>query len=433
MRDSRIATIKAREILDSKGRPMVEVDVGTANGAMGRAASPCGTSVGKHEAFVLRDGGRRFGGLGVQQAVRNVTETIFPALLGKNVFDQRSIDLLMIELDGPSNKSHLGANTIYSVSVAVARAASNVLGLPLYRYLGGAGVHCLPVPMFNMINGGPYSRGQAEFQEFLLAPASARSYSEALRMGVEVFYILASTIEKRYGHGCVRLGASAGYTTPSSEPAEIIETLLEATEQAGYGGLFKVGLDCAASHFYDEGKGSYHFRGREVRRDEMIRYLEELVASYPLFYIEDPLEEDDFEGHRDITKRLNALTVGDDLFVTSFERLKKGTAMGAANAIVLKPNMVGTLTEALETTRYAKEHGYCVIPSCRAGGSIDDPISEIAVGIDAPLMKVGAPQTGERTGYQNQLLRIEEELAMDSNFQIPDFLKATSFRRNHGD
>jgi len=423
MRDDGIATIKAREILDSKGRPMVEVDVWTTGGKMGRAASPCGTSVGRHEAFVLRDGGRRFGGLGVQQAVRNVTETISPALFGKSVFDQRAIDLLMIELDGTSNKSRLGANTIYSVSVAVARAASNVLGLPLYRYLGGIGVHLVPVPMFNMVNGGPYSHGHAEFQEFLLVPGCAKSYSEALRMGVEVFYVLGATIKKRYGQEGFRLGASAGYAAPASEPAEIIETLLEATEQAGYRGLFKVGLDCAASHFYNEEKGFYRFKEREIRRDEMIQYLEGLVESYPLFYIEDPLQEDDFEGHSEITKRLKILIVGDDLYVTSLQRLKKGTSMGAGNGMILKPNMVGTLTEALETARYAKEHGYCVIPSCRGGGSVDDPIPEVAVAINAPLMKVGAPQTGERTAYQNQLLRIEEELGEGVSFNIPDFLK----------
>lgn len=423
MRDPKISGIKAREILDSKARPMVEVDVWTTDDSIGRGASPCGTSVGRHEAFVLRNGGKRFGGLGVQQAVRNVTEVIGPAILGKSVYEQHMIDHLMIELDGTSNKSRLGANAIYSVSIAVARAAANSLQLPLYRYLGGPGVHLLPVPMFNMINGGDYSNTHVEFQEFILVPTGADRYTEALRMGVEVFFKLDETIKKRYGHHSLRMGSSAGYAAPTNEPAEILETLLDAVEAAGYKGMFKVGLDCAASHFYDEERVCYNFKGKQKSRSEIIQFLADLAKSYPLFMIEDPLNENDFEGFAEITKRLNLLIVGDDLFVTNIERLKRGIQIGAANAILLKPNMIGTLSEAMDAAQYAKEHSYCIVASGRAGGGVDDPIPEIAVAIGAPLVKFGAPRTGERIAKQNYLIRIEEELGESGRFSGLDIFK----------
>jgi len=423
MRDPKISGIKAREILDSKARPMVEVDVWTNDGSMGRGASPCGTSVGRHEAFVLRDGGKRFGGLGVQQAVRNVTEVIGPAILGKSVYEQRMIDHLMIELDSTSNKSRLGANAIYSVSIAVARAAANSLQLPLYRYLGGPGVHLLPVPMFNMINGGDYPNIHVEFQEFILVPTGADRYAEALRMGVEVFFKLDETIKKRYGHHSLHMGSSAGYAAPTNEPAEILETLLDAVEAAGYKGMFKVGLDCAASHFYDEEGDCYNFKGKQKSRSEIIQFLADLAKSYPLFTIEDPLNENDFEGFAEITQRLNLLIVGDDLFVTNMERLKRGIELGSANGMILKPNMVGTLTEAMDTAHYAKEHGYQVVASGRAGGGPDDPIPEIAIALNVPLVKFGAPRTGERIAKQNYLIRIEEELGESGRFSGLDIFK----------
>jgi enolase len=406
----------AREVLDSRGRPMVEVDVRTAQGTMGRAASPCGTSVGRHEAYVLRDGGKRFGGLGVQKAIRNVLEMISPVLRGKSVFDQRGIDQLMNDLDGTPDKSRLGSNTTYSVSVAVARAAACLSGSPLYRYLGGVGAHILPVPMFNMVNGGPHSAAKVEFQEFLLMPTGAESYSEASRMGVEVYYELGRTIEKRHGSECLHFGHSGGYLAPVFEPSEILDTLLEAAETAGYGGKFRLGLDCAASHFYDELRGCYHFRGKETSREELILFLEGLTKSYSLFILEDPLHEDDYEGFAEATRRLNTLVAGDDLFVTNLKRLEKGVAAKAAGAVIFKPNMVGTLSEAFDTACYAREHGFLVIPSSRAGGSVDDPIPDIAVGINARLVKFGCPQTGERTSYHNRMLRIEEELGESARF-----------------
>ena len=267
-----------------------------------------------------------------------------------------------------------------------------------------------------MINGGVTSGSKIEFQEFLLIPATAKTYSESLRMGVEVFYQLGNTIKKRYGQKSLHIGTSAGYLAPKNEPAEILETLLEAAEEAGYGGMCKVGLDCAASHFYDPKEGFYRFKGKKRSRDEMIEILEALARSYPLFLIEDPLEENDFEGFAEITRRLNLLIVGDDLFVTDMERLKRGIDLGSANGMILKPNMVGTLTETMDTAHYAKEHGYQVVASGRAGGGPDDPIPEIAVALNVPLVKFGAPRTGERIGKQNCLLRIEEELGASGWF-----------------
>lgn len=408
--NSKITALKARELLDSKGRPMVEVDVLTSSGAFGRGSAPCGTSVGKHEAFVLRDGGKRFDGLGVKKAVQNVTDVIAPVLLGKNIFDQRAIDERMIELDGMPNKARLGANTIYSVSIAVARAAAACEGVPLYRHLAGEGLTYLPVPAFNMINGGPYSDTSIEFQEFLLLPASASTYAEALRMGVEVFYAIGRAIENRYGRNCVRSGHYGGYAAPVDDPFQIVQCLLDAVQDAGYGGEFQVGLDCAASHFYDEKRKIYRLRKKELTRADMIAYLESLTKSFPIFFIEDPLDEDDFDGFVEITARLKTLIVGDDLFVTNLERLKQGMAKGAADAMLFKPNMIGTLTEAIDTAKFATAHGYFVIPSSRGGGTVDDPITDIAAAISAPFAKFGAPRTGERTNYHNCMLRMEEEL-----------------------
>jgi enolase len=411
-----IVSLNAREILDSKARPMVEADVWTAAGVMGRGASPCGTSVGAHEAFVLRDGGPRYGGLGVRQAVRHVTETIFPAIRGMAVLDQRAVDLRMAALDGTPDKSRLGANAIYAVSIAVARAAAAARGIPLYRHLGGEEAVRLPVPMFNMINGGTFGNVRMEIQEFHLIPARADRYSEALRMGVEIYGALATVITGRYGKDRLHVGSSAGYGAPLSDPAKVLDLLLEAAEAAGYGGQCRVGLDCAASHFYDPAAGRYRLGGEAVGRDEVIALLERLARSHDLFMIEDPLQEDDFDGFAALTRRIPTMIVGDDLFVGSLARLKHGVELGAANAMVLKPNMVGTITEAMDAARYAQAHDYRIVGSGRAGGSIDDPIPDIAVAVGAPLVKFGAPRTGERLGKQNCLLRMEEELGASARF-----------------
>lgn len=416
MEEAKISTIKAREILDSKGRPMVEVDVWTSNGAFGRGTFPCGTSTGKYEAFVLRDGGSRYGGLGVQKAIQNVNEKIAPVLLGKSVVKQEEIDRIMIELDGTSNKSRLGANAIYSVSIAVARAAAQFMGQPLYRYLGGEKDYLLPVPMFNMINGKSASETVTEFQEFLLIPIRAENYSEALRIGVEVFSRLGSIIQKHYGKKSLQIGTSGGYVAPTKEISKIIEILLEAAEDAGYGDICRVGLDCAASHFYIREEDCYNLGGKRINQNELIKMLEGLVKKYPIFFIEDPLHEDDFEGFAEITKKINRLIAGDDLFVTNIERLKKGISMKAANAMILKPNMVGTLTEAIKAARFARKHGYQLIGSGRNGGGIDDPIPEIALALGATFIKFGAPRSGERINKYNVLLRIEEEVGTSGHF-----------------
>jgi len=416
MNEPKISSITPREVLNSKGQPTVEVDVWTNTGALGRGSFPCGTSVGSHEAQVLLDNENRFGGLGVKKAVRNVTEVISPVLAGKYVTHQKEIDNFLIELDGTLNKSYLGANAVYSVSIAVARAAANALGVPLYRYLGGEDAHTLPIPMLNVINGGVYGEIKMEFQEFLLIPTTADCYAEALRMSVEVFYQLGEMIKEKCGDACLRTGHSAGYAAAVNDPAEVIEILLAAVRRADYEGRFKIGLDCAGSHFYNRQEGYFGFRGNKLTPVEMIQYLEELSRVYPIFVIEDPLDEDDFRGFAELTQRLNLLISGDDLFVTNNERLKQGIRFGAANALVLKPNMVGTITEALETACWAKEHEYVVIPSIRSGGGIDDPIPDIAVAVGAQLMKPGAPRSGERTACHNRLLRIEEELEGTSRY-----------------
>jgi enolase len=411
-----IAEVKAREILDSKARPMVEVDIITAGGVLGRGSSPCGTSVGSHEAFVLRDGGKRYAGLGVKKAVRNVLEVIAPVLKGRSVLDQKAIDELMIQLDGTENKSRLGANAIYSISIAVARAAAATLRVPLYRHLGGSDAFTIPMPMFNMINGGSFPAAQLEIQEFHLIPAKAQRYSEALQAGVEIYAAVGEVIKHRYGKDRLYSGASAGYGVPASDPEEVLDLLLAAAEAAGYGGQCRVGLDCAATHFYHSDSGNYRLAGKLLSRDELITSLESLARKYDLFMIEDPLEENDFEGFAEITRRIPTLIVGDDLLVTNLARLKRAVGLGAANAMVLKPNMIGTISEAMDAARYAQGKGYTVIGSGRAGGTIDDPITDIAIAVGAPLVKFGAPRSGERLGKHNCVLRFQEELGASARF-----------------
>jgi enolase len=418
-----IVDIRAREILDSKGLPMVEVDVLTSYGHLGRGSSPCGVSVGSHEAVVLRDGGERYRGLGVKKAISNVTEIIFPALKGKEVCDQKALDALMIELDGTPDKSRLGANAIYSVSIALARAAAASLSIPLFRYLNHNGDYGLPTPVFNLINGGTYGERTVEIQEFLLIPTGAPNFTEALRMGVEVFYRLDKVIAKRHGRAKVQIGKGAGYAAPVNEPSEILEILLEAAEAAGYCDKVRLGLDCAASQFYDADTDTYQYQGRQLTPDQWIDFLASLVARYPLCLIEDPLQEDDFAGHARITKRLDILISGDDLFVTNLARVKKGVALGAANAIVIKPNMVGTISEALETALYAKSQGYHLVPGGRSGGCAHDPIPDIAVALGSQLAKFGAPRAGEKINKYNRLLQIQDELGESARFVCFNRLK----------
>ena len=420
MADPKIIDIKAREILDSKGIPMVEVDVLTSDGIVGRGSSPCGVSVGRHEAAVIRDGGQRYQGLGVQKAIKNVTDVILPALRGEDVCRQQHLDKLMIELDATADKSKLGANAICSVSIAVARAAAACRGIPLYRHLNDCETYSLPLPVFNMINGGTYGDLKIDFQEFLLLPAGAAGYPEALRMGAEIFFQLDKVIVKQYDRQCLQIGKGAGWAAPVKEPSKILELLLEAARIAGYADDVKVGIDCAASQFFDRTQGCYRFKDEHLQRSALIELLKELTKTYPLCLIEDPLEEDDFEGHALLTGQTQILIAGDDLFVTHLDRLKKGVQMGAANAIIIKPNMVGTISEALETAAYAKAHGYWIIPGGRAGGSVDDPITDLAVAMGAPLVKFGAPRAGEKINKYNRLLQIQDDLGSAAHF--PDFV-----------
>lgn len=416
MTEATIADIRAREILDSKGLPMVEVDVLTSDGCLGRGASPCGVSVGSHEAVVLRDGGGRYGGMGVKKAISHVTEIILPALRGRRIGDQKALDGIMIDLDGTPDKSRLGANAIYSVSIALARAAAFSAGVPLFRYLGGEERYCLPTPVFNLINGGVYGERRVEIQEFLLIPWHAPDFESALRMGVEIYYQLDKVIARRHGRAKVQIGKGAGYAAPVNEPSEIFEILLEAAEAAGYRDDVRLGLDCAASNFYDEASHTYLYKGQQLPPDHWIDFLVDLAGRYPLCLIEDPLQEDDFAGHAQLSQRLDILICGDDLFVTNLARVKKGVAMGAANAIVIKPNMVGTISEALETALYAKSHGLQLVPGGRSGGCVDDPVPDIAVALGAQLAKFGAPRAGEKVNKYNRLLQIKDELGGSAGF-----------------
>jgi enolase len=416
MKPQKILSIDAREVYDSKGQPMVEVDVWTSNGLMGRGASPCGTSVGKYEATTLRDGGKRLGGLGVRKAVRNVKENITPALLGRRVDDQREIDSTLVDLDGTLDKSILGANTTYSVSIAVARAAAASLKLPLYAYLGGEDKTKLPIPAFNVINGGVYGDRAIDIQEYLLIPTEAQSYASAMRAGVEVFYQLGVVIKRDFGQALFSQGHSAGYAAPSNDPAQVLKLILTAVEEAGYDGKYVIGLDCAASQYYNIQSRMYEFMGKRTSRQEMIEYLLNLIDVYPIILIEDPLHEDDFDGFAAITQRSSILIVGDDLFVTNKHRLERGILSGGANAMIVKPNMIGTISEAFDAVELAKGSDYQIIPSIRSSGGVDDPISDIAVALGAPLIKSGAPRSGERIACHNQLLRIEERLGVQARY-----------------
>ena len=412
MNEDKIVKVFGRELLDSKGRPMVEVEVECAGGAVGQAAAPCGTSVGSYEAFVLRDHNARYGGLGTRKAVRNVQGLIATELLGKSVCDQEKIDKLLTEIDGTPDKKRLGANAIYSTSVAVARAAAKVKNVPLFKHLVEKNDYCLPIPMFNVVNGGVYGDVSCSVQEFMLIPTSAESFSEAYRMGVEVFYQIKKVIEQEPGSNLVLIGNSLGHAAPYSDASQNIDVLLRAIEEAGYKGQFEIGLDCAATHFYNTSEGFYEFQGSKYSQREIMDYWLALVDRYSLLFIEDPFHEDAFEAFLEITRETDAIIAGDDLFVTNEERLKRGINMTACNSIVFKPNMIGTVSEALQVATLAAENNYEIIPSIRSGGGVDDPIADFAVALGARLIKCGAPRSGERTMIQNYLLRLEEKMRL---------------------
>lgn len=422
----KIQKIHAREILDSRGNPTVEVDVTLENGVMGRAAVPSGASTGENEALELRDGDKnRYLGKGTLKAVKNVNEVIAPALLGDDVYAQRALDQKMIDLDGTPTKSRLGANAILGVSLAVAQAAARSLGLPLYRYIGGANAHVLPVPMMNIINGGAHSDAPIAFQEFMIRPVGASSESEAVRMGAEVFHNLAKLLKQRGLSTAV--GDEGGFAPALDGIEDALQIICNAIKVAGYepGRDVRIAMDCAASEFavQEEGKWFYDYKqlkngkqkdpnGKKLSAAEQIDFLEHLVDTYPIDSIEDGLDENDWDNWVMLTQRLGhkCQLVGDDLFVTNVKFLEKGIAMGAANSILIKVNQIGSLSETLDAIEMAHRHGYTTVTSHRSGETEDTVIADIAVATNSGQIKTGSLSRTDRMAKYNQLLRIEEEL-----------------------
>jgi enolase len=409
----KIQRVHAREVLDSRGQPTVEVEVRLSNGCTGRATVPSGASTGVHEAVELRDGGKRFLGKGVAKAVLHVNQKIAPRLRGKEAKEQRAIDEMMLNLDGSANKGKLGANAILGVSLAVAHAESRAQGLSLFRYLGGNQAKTLPVPLLNVLNGGAHADNNVDLQEFMIVPLGMKSFKEALRAAVEIFQTLKKVLHDRSYSTSV--GDEGGFAPRVKSNDEAIELLLEAITNAGYkvGSQVALALDVASSEFFNDGK--YVFKksdGRQRGREEMVRLYEDWVRQYPIISIEDAFAEDDWEGWQMMTQALGKKVqlVGDDLFVTNKIRLKRGIDSGAANSILIKVNQIGSLTETLETMKLAKEAGYTTVMSHRSGETEDVTIADLAVATNAGQIKTGAPCRGERTAKYNQLLRIEEEL-----------------------
>jgi enolase len=411
---SAVSEIHARAILDSRGNPTVEVEVALESGGFGRAAVPSGASTGTREAVELRDGdAKRYGGKGVRRAVTNVIEVIAPEILGMEATEQAAVDRALLELDGTPNKSALGANALLGVSLAVARAAADEAGLPLYQYLGGAGARLLPVPLMNVLNGGVHADNGLDIQEFMLVPAGAQNFAEALRMGTEVFHALKGLLR---GKGLsTGVGDEGGFAPALGSNTAALDFLLQAIEKAGYrpGEDALLALDAAASEFFREGRYRFRAEGKERSSEEMIAFYESLLDRYPLCSIEDGLAEQDWIGWAALTRRLGSRIqlVGDDIFVTNPAILGEGVRKGVANAILIKVNQIGTLTETLEAVELAKRAGYGTVISHRSGETEDTFIADLAVAVNAGQIKTGSLARGERTAKYNQLLRIEEELS----------------------
>ena len=419
---SQIVSVHAREILDSRGNPTIEVEVTTASGAFGRAAVPSGASTGENEALELRDGDKgRYGGKGVLKAVQNVNEVIAKEILGMPLTDQVGIDKTMIALDGTPTKSNLGANAILGVSLACAHAAANYVGVPLWRYIGGTNAKTLPVPMMNIINGGSKSDAPIAFPEFMIRPVGAKSFREGLRMGAEVFHALKKVLHDRGLSTAV--GDEGGFAPALKGTEDALESIIEAVKKAGYkpgrkceGGDVSIGMDCASSEFYKDGVYDYtKFEGPSGAKrtsSEQVAYLEELVAKYPIDSIEDGMSENDWDGWKALTDKLGGKCqlVGDDLFVTNVEFLKKGIEMGCANSILIKVNQIGSLTETLEAIEMAKQAGYACVMSHRSGETEDVTIADLSVACNTGQIKTGAPCRSDRVAKYNQLIRIEDEL-----------------------
>ncbi len=427
---STISDIFARQILDSRGNPTIEVEVFTESGFGGRAAVPSGASTGKYEAVELRDGEKEvFMGKGVTKAVENVNKFIHKNLVGVvDVFDQVYIDHLLIELDGTENKSKLGANAILGVSLAVAKAAAAASGQPLYRYLGGVNAHILPVPLMNILNGGSHADNSIDFQEFMVMPVGADTFSQALRMGVEIFHNLKKVLKKN-GYS-TNVGDEGGFAPNIKSNVEAIETVLTAIEASGYkpGEEIMIAMDAAASEFYNAEEKVYHFHqstGDKLTSDEMVAYWKEWCSKYPILSIEDGLDEDDWEGWTKLNSAIgdHVQLVGDDLFVTNTKRLQQGIDLQAANSILIKVNQIGTLTETIEAVNLAKRHSYTSIISHRSGETEDTTIADLAVALNTGQIKTGSASRSDRIAKYNQLLRIEEELGTAAAFMGKSLIK----------
>lgn len=421
----RIMDIRGREVLDSRGTPTIEADVVLENGVVGRASVPSGASTGENEALELRDGDKhRYGGKGVTKAVVNINERIAPVLHGCNVYNQRELDKLMLELDGTPTKRNLGANAMLGVSLAIARAAAKSCGMPLYRYIGGTNAHVLPVPMMNLLNGGRHSDAPIAFQEFMVRPIGARSIRQAIQMGAEVFGALKSVLRKR-GYSTA-VGDEGGFAPALRGTEEALESLVQAIEAAGYkpGKEVTLALDCAASEYYKDGVYDYSlFEGPNGSRRtsaEQVYYLERLVGLYPIDSIEDGMAENDWEGWAMLTERIGdrCQLVGDDLFVTNVKYLRKGIEQNCANSVLVKVNQIGTLSETLDTIEMARRNGYSTIISHRSGETEDTTIADIAVAVNAGQIKTGSMSRSDRIAKYNQLIRIEEALGGTARYGI---------------
>lgn len=416
---SYILDVHAREVLDSRGNPTVEVDVVTENGILGRAIVPSGASTGVHEALELRDGDKnRYGGKGVLKAVSNVNDIIAPELIGLSVLEQTMIDRILIDLDGTKSKEKLGANAILGVSLAVARAAANELQIPLYKYIGGVNAKTLPVPMMNILNGGEHANNNVDIQEFMILPVGAKSFKEALRMGAEIYHALKNVLkDKGLGTG---VGDEGGFAPDLSSNEDALKVIVEAIEVAGYkpGEDVMLGLDVASTEFYDNDTKIYNMKGegKKFTCDELIDYYMDLINKYPLISIEDGFAEDDWEAWEKWTKKVDGKIqlVGDDLFVTNTERLEEGIKRNVSNSILVKLNQIGTLTETIDAVKMAMKAGYTAVISHRSGESEDSFIADLAVALNAGQIKTGAPARTDRIAKYNELLRIEEELGEDA-------------------
>lgn len=426
---SYISYIDARQILDSRGNPTIEVDVFTESGAMGRAAVPSGASTGEHEAVELRDGGEEYLGKGVLKAVENVREILAPELVGASVFEQNYLDAIMLDVDGTPNKGNLGANAILGISLAIAKAAANELKMPLYKYVGGVNANTLPVPMMNVINGGSHSDAPIAFQEFMVMPVGAESFSHALRKGTEIFHSLKATLKARGLSTAV--GDEGGFAPTFSGTEDALDTLLQAIEKAGYkpGVDIMLALDCASSEFYKDSVYDYRKfegdKGAHRSRSEQVSYLAELCDKYPIISIEDGMQEDDWEGWKMLTEKIGdrVQLVGDDLFVTNVKRLKKGIDEGIANSILVKVNQIGSLSETMAAVQMAQQNKYTTVMSHRSGETEDATIADLAVAQNCGQIKTGSASRSDRMAKYNQLLRIEEQLGENAIFPGFDAFK----------